>query len=62
MDAPKPKTTMTLENEHGKYSVTVNEDHLNLDGVIQRLLEPLLLAASYSEKTISDYFKEWGQD
>ncbi len=49
----------TVTEMLGKYSVTVNEDHLILDGTIQRLLEPLLLASGFTEIQISEYFKEW---
>lgn len=49
-------TKITLENCYGKYSVEVEEDDLRLDEVINQLIEPVLLGATYSRKNIDEMF------
>ena len=46
------KTTMTLENENGSYSVSVPCGELRIDDLITDILIPVLLAAQYSKEAI----------
>jgi len=40
-------TKITLENENGEYSVAVNNVQMNIDGLIDDIIRPMLLAAGY---------------
>jgi len=51
-------TALTLTNEFGSYSVTVNDDGLTMPVLIQRLVKPVLLAAGYHPNTVDKYFPE----
>ena len=48
------KTTMTLENENGSYSVSVPRGELRIDDLITDILVPVLLAAQYSRECIEE--------
>lgn len=57
MDNPA-KTVISIKNEYGEYTVTVNHTDMTLDDLMQKAIEPCLCAAGYAQKTIDDYFKE----
>ena len=46
-------TTLTLENENGVYTISLRSTTLPLDVVVDELVEPLLLAAGYSQGAIN---------
>lgn len=45
-------TKIVLTNEYGEYSVSSVNPDLNLDGIVEFLIIPMLLAAGYSQETI----------
>lgn len=49
------KTTMTLRNQYGRYSITKNMGDLPIGDILADLVRPLLLAAGYGEKNIEEY-------
>ena len=49
-------TCATLETKYGKVSVAVNKTDMNIIDLFKQVIEPLLLAAGYSQETISSYF------
>lgn len=49
-------TTMTLTNEEGNYSVSSFNTVMNIQELFDFCIEPLLLAAGYSPKTIDRFF------
>jgi len=49
------KTTMSLRNPYGQYTVTVNEADLPIGDILEDVVKPLLLAAGYSEQNIEEY-------
>lgn len=53
---PKEKTTkVTLENEHGTYSVEVKDTELTINALIRDVIKPVVLAAGYSSTVIKDH-------
>jgi hypothetical protein len=48
--------TMSYECEYGQYVISVPGMEMPLSEVMERLVEPLLLAAGYHQKTIDRYF------
>lgn len=50
------KTTITLENCYGEYSIKLNESDLDIHETMDRLIKPLLVAAGFSEQTVDEYF------
>lgn len=48
---------LTFENEQGVFSVAIREEMLPLEGVIDQLVVPVLLAATYSPQVIAKYVK-----
>lgn len=53
---PKEKTTrVTLENEHGTYSVEVKDIELTMGKMVRDVVKPVLLAAGYSETLVDEY-------
>jgi hypothetical protein len=40
-------TKLTLENEHGTYTIEVKETNMDLDGVMIGLVLPILSSAGY---------------
>jgi len=47
-------TQLTLTNENGTYTVSIPDEHLSLDVLFSRLLEPVLWAAGYHQATIDE--------
>jgi len=45
-------TQLTLTNENGTYTVSIPDEDLTLDVIFDRLLEPVLRAAGYSQVSI----------
>lgn len=45
-------TTMTLENEHGTYSITLRVPVLTVTDHVENLVRPLLQAAGYHNDSI----------
>lgn len=45
-------TTVTIENEHGIYTVSLKRDEVNLSDFIGELVDPALRAAGYSFENI----------
>ena len=52
-----PETTISLKNEFGTYTISVNETDLDTMGMYEYLFKPLLLAAGYQIKSIEDNFE-----
>ena len=54
---PKEKTTkVTLENEHGTYSVEVKNTELTINALVRDVIKPVTLAAGYNEALVDEYF------
>ena len=49
-------TEITLKNENGEYVIRLNEDNMTIGRLIQFTIEPVLLAAGYSQSLIDEYF------
>lgn len=49
-----PKTTLTLENEHGTYTISVNKTNMTIYEVMDELVENVLLAAGYHIEIINE--------
>lgn len=49
-----PKTTITLENEHGTYTISVNKTDMTIYEVMGELVENVLLAAGYHTNTVNE--------
>ena len=58
MNTNNPNTKMIYECWHGKYSVEVPGQEMTLEDLMTTVVEPLLLAAGYHQKTIDSY---WGR-
>lgn len=57
-DVPNPNpgfTAITLENENGQYRIKIPKTALNISDMFEDLIEPLLVAAGFSQDTIDDY-------
>jgi len=52
-----PVTTISLKNEFGTYTISVNEVGLDIVAIYENLFKPLLLAAGYQIKSIEDNFE-----
>jgi len=52
-----PETTISLKNEFGTYTISVNETDLDIVGMYEHLFKPLLLAAGYHIESIEDHFE-----
>lgn len=49
-----PKTTLTLENEHGTYTISVNKTDMPIYEVMDELVEKVLLAAGYHCNVVNE--------
>jgi len=49
-------TELTLKNENGEYSVKVNDYNMTLADLYEHVIQPLLLAAGYQQKSLDDVF------
>jgi hypothetical protein len=49
-------TELTLKNENGESTVKVNDFSMTLADLYEHVIQPLLLAAGYQQKTIDDVF------
>lgn len=47
---------ITLTDTNGTYSISTVEDFVSLEEIIALLVKPILLAASFSEAQLDDYF------
>jgi hypothetical protein len=47
-------TEVTLRNEHGEYTIRVRRTELNVAGMVEDLLKPMMLAAGYAEKNVDE--------
>ena len=48
-------TRITLTTCYGEFSVSTNRDDLDLADTFAKLIEPMLLAAGYSQESIDAY-------
>lgn len=48
------KTTLTLENEYGTYTISVNKQDMSIDEVVDELVVKVLLAAGYHIEIINE--------
>ena len=46
---------ITLEDEHGTYSIETVDEPVTIDQIFETLIIPALLAAGFGEGTINDY-------
>ena len=53
-------TELTLKNENGEYSVKVNDYNMTLADLYEHVIQPLLLAAGYQQKSLDDVFGDGG--
>lgn len=54
-DPPSPMVKLTLENQHGRYSIELPGGMPSLPDLLSDMVIPLLLAAGFSSETIEDY-------
>jgi hypothetical protein len=47
-------TEVTLRNEHGEYTIRVRRTELDVGGMVEDLLKPMMLAAGYAEKNVNE--------
>lgn len=50
-------TRITLKDENGTYLVESTQDFITIDDMFEQLIEPVLLAAGYSQELIDGYFR-----
>ena len=50
------RTTLTLKNNYGEYSVTVNKVDFGIQTMFDELVLPVLLASGYNREGITDVF------
>ncbi len=50
----EPRTKITLENEHGSFSVELSRDSMSLSDAVEYLVEPLLIAAGYDAESVRE--------
>ena len=50
--------TIVMVDEDGTYSITLEDDVHTLDEVMQRLVKPVLLAATYQPGSIREYIPD----
>ena len=50
------KTTLTLQNCDGTYTIEVPKEDLNIESVVDELIKPVLLAAGYHSKNVEEVF------
>jgi len=48
-------TTMSLRDQYGECSITVNKGDLPIEDIITDVVRPLLLAAGYGEQNVDEY-------
>lgn len=51
----KHRTSVTISNEHGVYSVSVDRTEVGLDELVDDVITPALLSAGYAEATVKDF-------
>lgn len=54
MKEQMPKTTLTLENEYGTYTISVNKTDMPIYEVMDELVEKVLLAAGYHINNVNE--------
>lgn len=47
-------TKITLETEHGAYSVEIDDEDMSVNDVFSRLMIPVMLSAGYDEYSIKE--------
>ena len=53
MNQNQDKTSLVLTNEYGEYTVSVNSELDTLEEVLERLVAPVLIAASFPAQLVS---------
>jgi len=53
------RVALTLEMNRLEVRTTLHEENLELPDFMERLVEPMLLAAGYPQKAVDEY---WGRD
>lgn len=48
------KATLTLENEYGTYTISINKQDMSIDEVVEELVEKVLLAAGYHINNVNE--------
>ncbi len=48
-------TRLTLENENGKYTVEIEGDGMDIDGMWEELIRPILLVANFHPDSINRF-------
>ena len=51
-------TSIEFENEYGRYTISMEEDIVQIDNVMQELVKPLLLAAGFQPESVSEYIPD----
>ena len=51
-------TSITLSTQDGNYTISLPKDDMNIDEVMQELIKPVLLAATYQPENINEYIPE----
>jgi hypothetical protein len=51
-------TSITFCNQHGNFTISLPKDDMNLNEVMQELIKPVLLAATYQPENINEYIPD----
>ena len=54
----KRKTKLTLENAYGTYSIEINGSDLDITEMVEQVIKPVLLSATYAPETIAEAFPD----
>jgi len=53
----KQTTSISIENQYGKYTIETNKVDLDIHTMIEELIKPVLLACGYHSKMIEEIFE-----
>ena len=51
-------TSITFSTQDGTFTISLPKKDMNIDEVMQELVKPVLLAATYQPENINDYIPE----
>ena len=51
-------TSIEFMNEYGSYTISMVEDIVQLDTVMQELVKPMLLAVGYQAENVDEYIPD----
>jgi hypothetical protein len=51
-------TSITFCNQHGNFTISLPKDDMIINEVMQELVKPVLLAATYQPENINEYISD----